>query len=65
MKTQKLVSYKEVEDELDYISENCNCCGEQLIRVEDIFVGKEDNNYYCEDCAKYNKISVVECKDIY
>jgi len=56
-------SYGDVE--LDqYISENCHHCKEELIRVEDIFVGIEDNHYYCEDCAKYNKISVVECKDI-
>ena len=63
---QKVLSHKEVEDDLDqYISENCHCCKEELIRVEDIFVGIEDNHYYCEDCAKYNNISVVECKDIY
>jgi len=54
-----------VEDDLDqYISENCHYCGEELIRVEEIFVGKEDNNYYCNDCAKYNNIKVVECKEI-
>jgi len=66
MKTQKVLSHKEVEDHLDqYISENCHHCKEELIRVEDIFLGIEDNNYYCEDCAKYNKIHVVECKEIY
>jgi len=68
MKTQKIVSHKEVDDsesELDqYISETCNCCGEELIRTDDIFVGKIDNNYYCGDCAKYYNIDVVECKDI-
>ena len=65
MKMQNQLSHREAEDDLDqYISENCVICGEELIRAEDIFVGKVDNNYYCEDCAKYNKISVVECKDI-
>jgi len=52
-------------NELDqYISENCAICKEELIRVEDIFVGKEDNNYYCLDCSKYHGIDVVECRDI-
>jgi len=64
--TKQKVFHKEAEDnnDLDYISENCNNCKEELIRVEDIFVG-ENNNYYCEDCAKYNNIRVVECKEIY
>jgi len=67
MKMQKALSHKELEDdlELDYISENCNCCGEELIRVKDIFVGKIDNNYYCKDCAKYFNIDVLDCREIY
>ena len=57
--------HKEVDDYLDqYISENCHCCGEELFRVEDIVVGREDNNYYCTDCAKYHGIDVKKCKDI-
>jgi len=65
MKTQKVLSHKEAEDELDYISENCNNCGLELIRVEDIFVGIDDDMIYCSDCAKYHRIDVVECKEIY
>ena len=64
MKTQKLVFHKEVEDNLNYISENCTICEEELIRVEDIRVGKEDDLIYCLDCAKYHRIDVVECRDI-
>ena len=64
MKTQKVLFHKEVEDELDYISEICRICGEELIRVEDIFIGREDDMIYCLDCAKYHRIRVVECKGI-
>ena len=65
MKTQKVLSHKEVEYELDqYISENCGICGEELIRVEDIFIGKNDDLIYCKDCAIYHRIDVVECMDI-
>jgi len=56
---------KEVNDDLDqYISENCGICGEELIRVEDIFVGRDDDMIYCLDCAKYHRIRVMECKGI-
>jgi len=65
MKMQKVLNHNIVEDELDYISENCHYCKEELIRVEDIFVGKEDDLYYCKDCAKYHNIDVVKCKEIY
>ena len=65
MKTQKVLSHKEVEYELDqYISENCGICGEELIRVEDIFIGKDNDFIYCKDCAKYYEIDVVECRDV-
>jgi len=64
MTKQKVLSHKEVEDELDYISENCTICKEELIRVEDIFIGKDDDLIYCLDCAKYHRIDVVECRDI-
>jgi len=68
MKTQKVLSHKEVEDysnKLDqYISENCTICKEELIRVEDIRVGKDDDMIYCSDCAIYHGIYVVECMDI-
>jgi len=64
MKTQKVLSHKEVEDELDYISENCTICKEELIRVEDIFVGRDDDMIYCKDCKDYHGIDVVECRDI-
>jgi len=59
--------HKELDNDLEldqYISENCHWCKEELIRVKDIFVGKEDNNYYCEDCKDYHKINVFKCKDI-
>jgi len=46
-----------------YISENCNICGEELVRVEDIFVDVENDTYICLDCAKYNHIKTVECKE--
>ena len=64
MTKQKVLSHKEVDnnDDLDYISENCNYCGEELIRVEDIFIGKDNDFIYCKDCAKYYEIDVVECK---
>jgi len=65
--TKQKVFHNIEEDELEldqYISEICRYCGEELTRVEDIFVGKIDNNYYCKDCKDYHNIDVVECKDI-
>ena len=47
-----------------YISENCTICKEELIRVEDIFVGRDDDMIYCKDCKDYHGIDVVECRDI-
>jgi len=65
MKTQKLVSHKEVGDDLDqYISENCTICKEELIRFEDIFIGKDSDMIYCLDCAKYHGIDIVECRNL-
>jgi len=66
MKTQKVLSHKEVEYELDqYISENCGICGEELIRVEDIFIGIDNDMIYCSDCKDYHRIDIVECREIY
>jgi len=65
MTKQKVLSHNDVEDELNYISENCGICCEELIRVEDIFVGIDDDIIYCLDCVKYHNVSVVECKEIY
>ena len=62
--TKQKVFHKEVEDDLDYISENCTICKEELIRVEDIFIGKKDDLIYCSDCKDYHRIDVVECRDI-
>jgi len=66
MKTQKLLSHKEADNnnDLNYISENCTICKEELIIVEDIFVGKDDDLIYCSDCKDYHGIDVVECRDI-
>ena len=41
MKTQKVLSHKEVEDEL--VSECCSICKEEMINIEEIFVGIEDD----------------------
>ena len=44
--TKQKVSHKELEDELDqYISENCNNCGIELIKVEDILTDLGSGNY--------------------
>jgi len=68
MKMQNQSFHKEVDNkynnDLDYISENCTICGEELIRVEDIFIGRNDDLYYCLDCTKYHGIDVVERRDI-
>jgi len=64
MTKQKVFHNIEVEDDLDYISENCNNCGEELIRVEDIFIGIDNDLIYCSDCCNYHGIRVVECRDI-
>ena len=67
MKMQNQSFHKEVDNkynnDLDYISENCNYCGLELIRVEDILVD-EDNNYCCHDCNLYHKLNAKEIKEI-
>jgi len=65
MSQQEQCKEKEDSNDLDqYISENCGICGEELIRVEDIFIGKKDDLYYCQECSDYNNIKVVKCRDI-
>ena len=64
MSQQEQCKDKEDCNDLDYISENCGICKEELVRVEDIFIGREDDMIYCLDCAKYHRIDVVECKGI-
>lgn len=61
----KQLEFHKGEVELDqYISENCNKCKEELIGVGDIFIGKEDDLYYCLDCCKYHNIKVSKCREI-
>jgi len=62
MKTQKVLSHKEVED--DGVSECCSICKEEMINIEEIFVGIEDDLYYCSECSDYHGIDVVKCKEI-
>ena len=62
MKMQKVLSHKEVED--DVVSESCSICKFEIINIEEICSDLDSGNYYCEDCAKYNKLSAVKCKDI-
>ena len=63
--TKQKVFHKELEDDLDqYISENCGICGEELIRVKDIFVDENDH-YLCYDCTQYLKIKTVMCIDYF
>ena len=65
MTKQKVLNHniEDDNDDLDYISENCNYCGLELIRVEDILVD-EDNNYCCHDCNLYHKLNAKEIKEI-
>jgi len=65
MKKQKLLSHKEVEYDLDqYISENCNNCGIELIKVEDILTDLGSGNYCCKSCSEILELNVVKCADI-
>ena len=59
---QKVLSHKEIEDDL--VSESCAICKEEIINDEEIWTGWDSGNYYCEDCAKYNKLNAVKCKEI-
>ena len=65
MTKQKVLNHniEDDNDDLDYISENCNYCGLELIRVEDILVD-EENNYICHDCNLYHKLNAKEIKEI-
>ena len=62
MKMQKVLSHKEVEDDL--VSEYCSFCREEMMNVKYIFVGTEDDLYYCQECSDYHNIKVVKCRDI-
>jgi hypothetical protein len=46
-----------------YISEQCFRCEKEFISIKDIFVGTEDDRYYCRDCADTYEIEVVKCRD--
>ena len=62
MTKQNRLSHKEVEDDL--VSESCSICKEEIINIEEIWTDLDSGNYYCEDCAKYNKLNAVKCKEI-
>jgi len=63
MKTQNQWFYK-IEEAQSYIFEECFMCREEMINVEDIWTDLDSGNYCCEDCAKYNKLNAVKCKEI-
>jgi len=62
MTKQNRLSHKEVEDDL--VSEYCSFCNDEMINIKYIFVGIEDDLYYCSDCSDYHNIKVVKCRDI-
>ena len=51
------------EESGSFVSENCHYCKEELIKIKDIFVDKNDH-YCCKDCDNYYKLNAVECKEI-
>jgi len=62
MKTQKVLSHKEAEDDL--VSECCSICKEEITNVKDIWTDLDSGNYCCEDCVKYHKLNAVPCRGI-
>ena len=64
MTQQERCKDKEDSNDLDYISENCVICGEELVRIEDIRTDLDSGNYCCEDCVKYHKLNAVPCRGI-
>lgn len=63
MAMQKVLSHNRYE--LDqYISETCTYCNEELTNIDDIWIGKDDDNYYCTDCKDYHSIDAVRCRDM-
>lgn len=46
-----------------YISENCFCCGKELIDINDIFVDYNDH-YLCQKCVDKHNIDTKKCKEL-
>ena len=51
-------------DNLDRINESCSVCRKHFVRVEDVYVGIDDDRYYCLICAKELHIDICECRDM-
>lgn len=62
MKTQKLVSHKEVDDN-NSVFESCYYCSKELLQIEDIFVSADKDRYICGECSERMDIEVVSCME--
>jgi len=61
MKTQKVLSHKEVEYD---ILEECSICGLEMHNTKDILTDLNSGNYICQDCNTYYKLKAKEIKEI-
>lgn len=66
--TAKVESHNSLENQdIDlnqYISETCHICNEELVSINDIWVGKDDDSYYCTECKDYHSIKAIRCRDL-
>jgi len=63
MKTQKLVKCNSKEED-NYVDERCQICGKRMVNIRYIWIGIEDDRYYCQSCRNKYNIDAVECNDI-
>ena len=50
--------------ELDRVDERCGECGKRMTNVKYIYVGLEDDAYYCKKCVSEYGMDAVRCMDI-
>jgi hypothetical protein len=50
--------------EFDYVEERCQCCGKIMTNVKYIWVGLNDDRYYCRTCVSEYNISAVKCREL-
>jgi hypothetical protein len=46
------------------VSEDCQCCGKEMTDEKYIYIGLDDDRYYCKNCVDKYDIEAVKCKEL-
>jgi len=63
-KSKSKVKDKKDNIELDLVEEKCRRCGKRMLNVKYIWVGIEDDKYYCQTCVNKYRLEAVLCDDL-